>query len=84
MTLEKLNELSLIELKLSAKEIGIRGYSNVKSKDKLIASILSHCEEFGLEEIPDLAVTEEYEPVTISNRPIPMAIKRLKISLERK
>ncbi len=78
MTLDKLNELSLIELKLSAKEIGIRGYSNVKSKDKLIASILNHCEEFGLEEIPDLAVAEEDEPVTMSNRPIPMAKKRIK------
>ena len=78
MTLDKLTELSLIELKLVAKEVGIKGYSNVKSKEKLRDMITNHCEDFGLDEVPDLAVTEEDEPVTISNRPVPMAKKRIK------
>lgn len=78
MTLDKLEGLSLIELKLVAKEVGVKGFAMVSTKDKMRDKIIKHCNEFGLEEVPDLSISEEDEPAIISNRPIPMAKKRIK------
>lgn len=78
MTLDKLSTLSLIELKLLAKEIGVKGFGAVKAKDKMRDMIVSHCEHFGLEEVPDLNVSDDEDIATLSNRPIPMAKKRIK------
>ncbi len=78
MTLDKLSTLSLIELKLVAKEIGVKGFGAAKSKDKVTEMIKTHCEQFGLEEVPDLAISEDEEVAVVSNRPTPMAKRRIK------
>jgi hypothetical protein len=79
MTLDKLDSLTLIDLKMVAKEVGVRGYQNFSSKAPLIEKIKAHAEQFGLEEVPDLVKQEsETDPVVVSNRPIPMARKRIK------
>lgn len=78
MTLDKLSTLSLIELKLVAKEIGVKGFGSVKTKDKITEMIKNHCEQFGLEEVPDLAISEDEEVAVVSNRPTPMAKRRIK------
>ena len=54
MTLDKLDGLSLTDLKLIAQEIGVKGFGNVATKQKMIEKIKSHMEEFGLEEVPDI------------------------------
>lgn len=79
MTLDKLDGLSLTEMKLIAKEIGIKGYGLVKTKDTMLEKIKEHMEEFGLDEVPDLSPREtEEEPIVTSTRPVPMARRRIR------
>ena len=79
MTLDKVENLTLSEMKLIAKEIGVAGFGNVGTKDKMFQKIKAHMEQFGLEEVPDIQPKDtEEEPVVLSNRPTPMAKKRIK------
>ena len=79
MTLDKLDTLSLTDMKLIAKEFGVKGFANVTTKDKMVEKIKSHCEEFGLSEVPDMAKKDEDTQAVsvVSNRPTPMAKKRI-------
>lgn len=81
MTLDKIDTLTLTDMKLIAKELGIKGFANVSTKDKMAEKIIAHCNEFGLSEVPDMAKQEEQsEPQAmsvVSNRPTPMAKKRI-------
>jgi hypothetical protein len=78
MTLDKIDTLSLTEMKLIAKDLGIRGSANVTTKEKMVDKIKEHCSEFGLAEVPDMVKKElDVEPAVISNRPVAMAKKRI-------
>ena len=78
MTLDKLNELTLTKLKLIAQEIGVKGFGNVATKEKMIDKIKAHMSEFGLEEVPDIDNSSTDEVAVLSNRPVPMAKKKIK------
>ena len=78
MTLDKVESLSLTEMKLIAKDLGIKGFANVSTKDKMIEKIISHCTEFGFSEVLDMVKkADDAEPVVLSNRPVAMAKKRI-------
>ena len=78
MTLEQFKELTLTEMKLVAKDLGIRGFANIATKDKMVEKVEAHLAEFELEELPDLSKKDsDEEPTTLSTRPTRMARKRI-------
>ena len=78
MTLDKLDNLSLTDLKLIAKEIGVQNSHAIKTKDTCVNKIKTHMEEFGLEEVPDIDKSSTEEVAVLSNRPVPLARKKIK------
>lgn len=64
MLIEELDNLSLTQLKLVAKNLDIKGYGLVKTKEKMREKIMKEVNTLGLVEIPDTYTEEPELPVS--------------------
>ena len=78
MKIEEIENLKLSEMKLVAKDLGIKGFSNFKTKTAIMDKITEEVNALGLEEVPD-PVPEVVEPEVLATTVVkPNPKKRIK------
>jgi hypothetical protein len=85
MTIEEFEKLSLMEMKEIAKNLSIKGYANVATKDKMVEKVTEYLLEADIEEISDLAIPVKGQVSEPKAKAAPMKIKdypRIKVKVE--
>lgn len=85
MTIEEFEKLTLTEMKEIAKNLSLKGYANVGTKDKMVEKVTEYLLDAELEEISDLAIPAKAGSEVKVTKEQPKRIKdypRIKVKIE--